>query len=109
MCWGINPNTGDSNYNIDEEAIVDGIYSLFPEDNKPKKIQYFEHILKESILNGTLGTNKEIYYFAFSYECLPKHANVVIRKLINDKKIKPIKTVTQKIHKLKEEKIEVLK
>ncbi|MBK8946171.1 MAG: three-Cys-motif partner protein TcmP [Ignavibacteriae bacterium] len=106
--WGINPTTGDANFNIDEELIADGIFSLFSDDNKPKKLKYFESILKEKIINKSLSTNKQIYYFAFDYECLPKHANVVIKQLIKDNVIRPIKMASQRIHKLKEEKIEII-
>ncbi len=105
--WGINPTTGDANFNIDEELIADGVYSLFSEDNKPKKLKYFERVLKEKIINKTLSTNKQIYYFAFDYECLPKHANVIIKQLIKENVIKPIKMSSQRIHKLVEEKIEI--
>ena len=39
ISWKLNENSGDANYNIDEEEIAEGKLSLFPEDNKPKKLQ----------------------------------------------------------------------
>ncbi len=107
--WQLNPNTGDANFNIDEEAIADGNLSLFEEDNIPQKLQLFENKLASAILKGNILTNKDIYSFTFNFGCLPKHANLVVQKLIKEGKIKTIRLTSQKVHKIIEEKIQIEK
>lgn len=108
IAWRLNPTSGDANYNIDEENIAKGELSLFPEDNKPQKIQLFEKELSKHILNGEITHKKQIYLFTFNFGCLPKHANKVVKKLISENKIAKLKLSSQRIHKLEDEKIEVL-
>ncbi len=108
ISWKLNKNSGDADYNIDEEKIADGDLSLFDEDNKPRKLQLFEGELIDSILNRKITSKRQIYYFTFNFGCLPKHANEIVRRLINDENITPLKLSSQNIHKLKDEKIEVL-
>lgn len=100
IAWKINPNSGDANFNIDEEAIAEGQMSFFIEDNKPKKLTLFENKLKELILNKNLRTNLEVYKFSLDYGCLPKHANVVLNDLIKKGYVKPIRMVSNDIHNL---------
>ena len=108
ICWKINPITGNANYNIDEESLVSGQLSIFPKENIPLKLQLFEQELRANILNQKIVTNKEMYFFTFNYGCLPNHANNIIKNIIEEGKIKPFKTSASKIHKLDEDKIEVI-
>ena len=108
ICWRLNSNSGDANFNIDEEKIADGVLSLFDEENKPEKLQLFETELIEHILNSKINYKKQIYSFTFNFGCLPKHANGIVKKLIKENKIAQLTLSSQRIHKLEDEKIEVL-
>lgn len=101
ICWRINPQTGDANFDIDKERIDSDKPSLFEEFNVPTKIQYFEKELRKRIQNHQISNNMEIYDFTFEMGCLPAHANHVIKKLQNEKIISnEVKLSNQKIHKL---------
>ncbi|WP_424963313.1 three-Cys-motif partner protein TcmP [Ekhidna sp.] len=101
IAWKLNSNSGDADFNIDEEAFLETRQmSIFMEENMPKKLTLFENNLKKYILNGDLKTNKEIYNYTFEQGCLPKHSNKVIRQLIREEKIGPLKTSYENIHRL---------
>lgn len=108
ICWKINPSTGNANYNIDDEPIANGQLSIFSKDNIPKKLHIFKQTLRKKILNKQICSNKQIYNFTFDFGCLPKHANFVIKELINESKIKNITTFSQKIHTLEEKLITLI-
>lgn len=100
VAWKINPNTGDANYNIDEEKIIEGQISLFPEDNTIKKLGLLETTIRELICDKKEDSLYEIYLTTLNYGCLPKHCNQVLRQLQNENKIKALKTRNEKIHNL---------
>jgi three-Cys-motif partner protein len=101
ICWKINTQTGNANYDIDNEHIDSLSPKLFPEFNKPSKLQVFENGLKIKILSKELKSNKEIYAFTFEMGCLPSHANKVIDELKKKKSIPMnFKTTSQNVHKL---------
>ena len=68
----------------------------------------FETELIEHILNSKVNYKKQIYSFTFNFGCLPKHANKIVKKLIKENKISQLTLSSQRIHKLEDEKIEVL-
>ncbi len=98
--WKINPNTGDANYNIDEEKILDGQLSVFDEENTIKKLGLLESKLKDLILNEKETSLYKIYLKTLDFGCQPKHCNEILRKLEKENKINTIKTRTEKIHNL---------
>lgn len=100
VAWKINPHTGDANYNIDGEGIIEGNYSLFDEYNVIKKISLFERDLTEKILSKEIDNLYDCYIFALEFGCLPKHCNKVIMALHKSNKIENISTRTEKIHNL---------
>jgi len=108
IVWRLNPNSGDANYNIDEEEIAEGKLSLFPEYNVPRKLQYFEQELNKEILAKELISIKQIYAYTFNFGCLPKHANKVIKEMVKERKIANTKTYSQNIHRINDERIEVI-
>jgi len=108
IVWRLNPNSGDANYNIDEEEIAEGKLSLFPEYNVPRKLQYFEQELKKKMLAKELISIKQIYAYTFNFGCLPKHANKVIKEMVKERKIANTKTYSQNIHRINDERIEVI-
>lgn len=100
VAWKINPHTGDANYNIDEEKIVDGQLSVFEEENTIKKLGLLENKLKHLILNEKETSLYKIYLKTLDFGCQPKHCNDVLKKLEKEKKISAVKTKTEKIHTL---------
>lgn len=109
ICWNLNESTGDANYNIDEENIADGIMSLFPEENIPKKLKVFEQELTISLMNKSLKLLKTVYEFTLEFGCLPKHANEILKKMEKTGKIqKLVNKKNSKVHNVPFEKIKIL-
>ncbi len=109
VCWGINPNTGDANFDIDGERIASSEPKLFAEFNVPNKLQLFERELVNKILDSELKTNIDLYTFTFDMGCLPKHSNSVVNKLIKENKIRALELALKNIHKLRKEQIELIR
>ncbi|MFN5539817.1 MAG: three-Cys-motif partner protein TcmP [Candidatus Melainabacteria bacterium] len=105
VAWKEDPDRGEANYNIDKDENTNQ-FSLFT--NQPsqiKKVEAFEKELKQNIVSLNLKTNKEIYIYTLSSGFLPKHANKVIKELIDKKIIHNLKTHSSKIHNIQEEQI----
>jgi three-Cys-motif partner protein len=101
ICWRINPQTGDANFDIDKERINPDSPSLFEELNISTKIQDFEQQLRTKIQNCVITTNIEMYNFTFEMECLPIHANKVVKEMQKENIIsKEFEIANHKIHKL---------
>lgn len=105
VAWKINPHTGDANYNIDEEKIIDGQLSLWEEDNTIKKIGLLHNKLKEYALKHTSLDLYDLYIKTLEFGCQPKHCNDLLKVLEKEKKIAPVKVRTEKIHTLATSKI----
>ncbi len=84
-CWALDPERGEANFDIDHDNIDHSQPSLFPEHNRPKKVILFEEELREGILNGSLKTNIDVYYFTIQSGFLPKHAREAFMSLIEQK------------------------
>jgi three-Cys-motif partner protein len=103
VCWNINPQTGDANFDIDEENINPDAPSLFPEMNRSSKLKIFEDQLICHIKNRILKTNKDVYLYTLKSGFLPKHANEVLRRLIKEKALeKGFQMSSAKIHNISE-------
>lgn len=101
ICWGINKNTGDANYDIDNEKINPNEPFLFPGLDISNKLQVFKNELQNKIRNNEITTNTQIYRYTFDMGCLPKHANEVIRELRNRQTIKNnFRTCSSNVHNL---------
>lgn len=101
VCWKINTHTGDSNYNIDEEGAAVKQLELFG-NNSIKKLARFENELEQKIRNKELETLYLCYIFTLDYGCLPKHANKILKKLIEKNVIQGELTLKNaKIHSIK--------
>lgn len=98
--WKINPHTGDANYNIDEEKIIDGQPSLFEEDNTIKKLGLLESVIRNQILSDKETSLYKVYLKTLEFGCLPKHCNEVLRKLEKENKILSVNSKSEKIHNL---------
>lgn len=106
ICWGINENTGDANYDIDNEKINPNQPSLWPEHDVSNKIQVFQNELKNKIIGDVIKTNTEAYKFTYDMGCKPIHANEVLRELKRNKTISnDFHIVSSNIHRLVPEKL----
>lgn len=85
--WNINPHTGDANFNIDGEMIIEGIPSLFDEDNVIKKIELLNKKLEKSIFEKHEKSLYNLYVKTLEFGCLAKHCNNYLRKLEKERKI----------------------
>jgi hypothetical protein len=79
VAWKIDNQTGEANYDIDDDDIKPDAPSLFEELNKPKKIDRFEKNLKKYLCVGR--TNKEIYKFTLLEGFLPTHTNQILGEI----------------------------
>jgi len=80
IVWKINPDNGSANYDIynDEEKKQP---NLFPELVGKTTVQLFQEGFKEKILNETIQTNEDAYYYTLQKGHIPQHAVVVLKKL----------------------------
>jgi three-Cys-motif partner protein len=109
VCWTVDKLAGAADYNIDKELSYknpNGI--LFEEISVPQKIRSFREKLEEQIINGSISTDNEAYKFALKEMCQIKHASEVLKKLMDNNKIEPVKLIQQDIHKHKPNLIKVL-
>ena len=78
---------GDANFDIDEDGIDPTQPSLFPENDKPSKLKYFEEELESELGKLRLKTNKDVYLFALKNGMLAAHARDALRLLISNGKL----------------------
>ncbi|MFV0330419.1 MAG: three-Cys-motif partner protein TcmP [Dysgonomonas sp.] len=108
ICWKINDQTGDANFDIDNEKINRIQPNLFAEFDIPNKLALFKEELKNKISKKEICSNIEMYNFAFEMGCLPKHANDVIKEMVNDKVLKRKPSLLNtNVHKVSEDKFEL--
>lgn len=100
VAWKINPHTGDANFNIDEESIIEGQLSMFEEENKIKKLGKLNSMLEDLIFKKNETSLYKIYLSTLEFGCLPKHCNLYLKQLQDGNKIERIKTKSEKIHNL---------
>lgn len=86
--WRRDPNRGEANYDIDREGL-DPSQPDLPGMLKPKKLDAFERALAEEVLTGAVSTDADAYLFTLQEGCLPEHARLVLRALIDEGRIKP--------------------
>ena len=108
ICWKINEQTGDANFDIDNEKIDKIQPSLFIEFDVPNKLTLFKEELKSKISTKEICSNIEMYNFAFEMGCLPKHANDVVKEMVNDKVLKKKPSLLNtNVHRVNEDKFEL--
>ena len=81
VCWDLDSTTGEANYDIDDDRIAPQQKSLFVEMDVPTKLDRFNQDLEESLIAGTLTSNRDVYRFTLQQGCLPKHAKEHLRRL----------------------------
>lgn len=99
ICWALDKETGQADYNIDREPAKDKMQSLFAEYGTPLKLKTYREELRMKVLNGELKTDYEIYCFTLKRKCLTCHANEVLEELAAEGRIDKI-TLKSTCHKL---------
>lgn len=101
ICWNLDRQRGDSNYDIDSDRIDTNAPSLFKEFNIPKKVQVFENEMKNYTLKEEKQSLRNIYRFGLDKGFQPKHVNKILKELKDNGKIDfDSKLTSDKIHKL---------
>jgi three-Cys-motif partner protein len=86
--WAIDENTGEANYNIDDDNIQKSYeYTLFPEFNVVKKTAIFEKSFLEFIKKEAI-TNKEIYQFTLEAGFKPSQSSKILKDLQENERIR---------------------
>lgn len=88
VCWQIDPQRGEANFDIDDDKIDPNELHLFPEMYLPKKINSFQESLSQSVLAGTLKTDGEVYVACLREGMLPCHGREVLRTLSQNRKVR---------------------
>lgn len=102
VCWKHDTLTGEANFDIDNEKIDMAKPSLFEQFNVPKKIQVFEDNLRQRILSRILKSDLEVYTYTLQEGFLPKHANKVLKRLKEEKKVDfNFSLISHKVHTIK--------
>jgi len=86
IAWRRNQVNGEANFDIDND-IREGQMDLF-EEIKLTKIESFQAILKEQVMNGSLKTNADVQDFAYAEGHIPKHASDHLKEMKSKNLIK---------------------
>jgi hypothetical protein len=107
--WKINKHTGDANFNIDNEPIINNQLSLFSDCNEIQKINKLNLEINKWIFEKNILSLYDLYILTMEFGCLPKHLNKELTELVKRNKIKKINTQNSNIHRIdKNLKIELL-
>ena len=85
ICWETDPLTGEANYDIDDDNIIQGQLTFW--DEKPKKLDLFERHLSEAVLNGSLKTNVDVYEYSLNQGFRASQAKSILGKLVKENKL----------------------
>lgn len=88
VCWAIDPERGEANFDIDGDEIDSSKPYLFEEMNTPSKISRFEAHLEEHLLSGKISTDGGVYEECLKEGVLPKHGREVLRPMIKEGRIR---------------------
>ena len=90
ICWKIDPERGEANFDIDEDALPgqNDNLDLFRDNVNAKKVTNFHRRLEERLLAGHLKSDKDVFIFALQSGFIPtKHAKEIVIKLISQKSL----------------------
>lgn len=100
ICWNLDPQRGEANYDIDSEKINPSAPSLFAELNIPKKIQEFEDEIEKLIRTKAMHPLYEIYKYGLDRGFHLKHVNKILKELKTKKRVDYDFTLpSDKVHK----------
>jgi hypothetical protein len=79
--WNIDKNTGEANYNIDNDRIIEsGQLSIFEEENKIRKLNGFEERFKNWLKTG-IKDNAIIYQYTLENGFKHQHVGDILKRL----------------------------
>ncbi len=90
ITWKLNKINGEANFDIDEDIQKKEQPSLFQEFKKITKLDEFEENMIEFVSQKKIVTNKEIYNFTLDNGFIHIHAVEILKKLIEEKKVKKL-------------------
>jgi three-Cys-motif partner protein len=81
ICWNLDPQRGEANYDIDSDKINPATPSLFAQFDVPKKVQVFETEIQQYLLRKPVHSLGDIYRMALDKGFQPKHVNKILKDL----------------------------
>ncbi len=88
LCWKVDPQRGEANFDIDQDNLDSQIPHLFPEMDKPQKLNLFQEKIEAEILRGEITSDKAVFIASLDEGMLPKHGREVLRSLIRKGKVR---------------------
>lgn len=87
VCWKTDPDRGEANFDIDDDRLQATAPHLFPEMDRPKKLNGFESDLRAKILNGAIKTDGDVYVESLQEGFLPNNGREVLQKLVREGRV----------------------
>lgn len=81
LAWRVDPLTGEADFDIDEDHIVLGQPSLFPEFDKPTKKRKFHDSFRRGIQSGELKTTRDAYLYTLQEGFPAEEARIVVSQM----------------------------
>jgi three-Cys-motif partner protein len=86
IVWKRNETNGEANFDIDDDD-KKGQLSIFDHQATFTKIEAFQRLVRENILNGRIANNLEMFAFVMEEGHIGKHAAECIKKMKEDREI----------------------
>lgn len=90
VCWEIDPERGEANWDIDNDQLPGQNDTLDLFKKQSKKIDIFQDQLERSLTNGEAETDAAVYRFTLESGFLPLHARPVLQQMIKKKTLQCI-------------------
>lgn len=87
VCWAMDPERGEANFDIDHDHIDPTAPHLFPEMDVARKASVFQEELRGMILNRVITTDADAYVHCLRRGMLPKHGKEVVGDLRRQRNI----------------------
>lgn len=101
ICWSLDPQRGEANYDIDADNINPVAPSLFAQYNTPKKVQVFEQEIEKLLYAKSDHSLYDLYCIVLAKGFQPKHVNKVLKDLKSKSKVGfDFKLPSDKIHRV---------
>lgn len=91
ICWKVDPERGEANYDIDEDGLPQegDTLDLFQENDKARKVTKFQDSLRRKLLSGGFQFDREVFQYSLEEGFLPvKHAKPVLSACIKSGEVK---------------------
>lgn len=88
VCWAMDKERGEANFDIDGEAIDSKSPHLFPEMDVAGKVQRFQLKLRGQILDRTLRTDAAVYIACLTDGMLPSHGRETVQAMMRSGEIR---------------------